>query len=128
MKNILLTYGADTLVKLVLPILLSFVVVPILDMLKRLWSWLDKQNGPVKDAFAFLMSGLATVLATAMGQGVPTDLREWNETLVKSILTWAVAVAMKRKTQVQTLKARAAAIPDVAQPAVADWRDTAAKP
>ena len=127
MKDFFLSYGGEALLKLALPVLMSFLIVPSMDALKKASKWIDGQKGPIKDGIVFVMAALSTMLATAMGTEIPTDISQWSEALVKSILTFAVAIAMKRKQQIESLKVRAAAVSPIAQPSVAEWRDNPMK-
>ena len=105
MSNPFSSITTDLLIRLALPIISSYLIVPAMDMLKRASTWLDSQNGAVKNALVFVIAAIANGLAQVVGSGIPTDIHDWNDAVIKTILTWALAAAIKRKQQVTQLSA-----------------------
>ena len=97
MKDIALTLAA----KAVLPLLVAFFVVPVVDFIKRkLVPAIDKAPDSMKAAVALIMSTVATALTSISGIGVPADLSQWDSALVSALLTWVAALALKDKRRV----------------------------
>ena len=113
MKNLILGKAIEWLI----PLLIGLVVPHVLDLLKRASAWLDGSPAQVKQVMAFVIAGLATALATALGITVPTDLAAWDGPLVQTILAGLLGIAMKQNKQITKLRANAAALPAVATPA-----------
>jgi uncharacterized Tic20 family protein len=112
MKSLMLSKLMD----FVLPLLIGFIVPPALDALKRASSWLDNAAPSVKQTLAFVIAGIATMLAQMFGITVPTDLAAWDAPLMHTIIAGLLGIAIKQQKQVKSLKANSSAIPPIAAP------------
>jgi hypothetical protein len=112
MKDFLL----DRALAMLLPVVIGFLVRPTLDLLKRGVAWLDKAAPAVKQTMAFVLAGLITALAQALGIGLPTDVAQWDAAIVETVLGGLIAIALKQAKQVEKVKVNAAAIPPTASP------------
>lgn len=98
MRDLALALASKTIV----PLLVAFLVVPVVDFIKRrLIPAIDKAPSSVKAGVALLMSTIATALTTVSGIGVPADLTQWDGALVSALLTWVAALALKDRKRVQ---------------------------
>jgi hypothetical protein len=97
MKGLALALASKTL----LPLLVAFLVVPVVDFIKkRLIPAIDGAPPAVKAGVALVMSTVATALTSLSGVGVPADLTQWDGALVSALLTWVTALALKDKKRV----------------------------
>jgi len=97
MKTLLLGLAAKTLV----PLLVSFIVVPVVDFIKkRLIPAIDNAPPAVKAGVALVLSTIATALTALTGIGVPADLTQWDGALVSTLLTFVFSLALKDKKRV----------------------------
>jgi hypothetical protein len=97
MKTMLVSLAMKTL----LPILVAFIVVPVVDFIKkRLIPQVDAAPPAIKAGIALVMSTIATALTAVSGIGVPVDLSQWDGALVSALLTWVASLALKQKRQV----------------------------
>jgi hypothetical protein len=97
MKDMMLSLAMKTL----LPIVVAFAVVPVVDFIKkRLIPQVDSAPPAVKAGIALVMSTVATALTAMSGIGVPVDLSQWDGALVSALLTWVASLALKQKRQV----------------------------
>ena len=94
------------LLELVLPLLVGLIVPVVLDLLKRTMSWLDQSPTIVKQLAAFVIAGVATVLAQTLGIAVPSDLASWDTTAVQTFVAALLGIVIKQQKQVTKLKAR----------------------
>lgn len=94
MKDFALMLASKTIV----PLVVAFVVVPVVDFIKkRLIPAIDTAPPAVKAGVALVMSTVATALSSLSGIGVPADLTQWDGALVSALLTWVAALAIKDK-------------------------------
>lgn len=101
MKDFLLQKG----IELALPLILGLITPRIMDLLKKASAWLDNAPATVKQVMVFVITGVATATAHALGIAIPTDLSAWDAQLVSTVLGGLLAIAMKQQTQVKKLKA-----------------------
>lgn len=96
--------GSDLILRLAIPILVGYLIVPVMDAIKNASRWLDSQNSRFKEGVVFVIAALAQALSTIVGVGIPADISQWDSTLVRTVLTWVIALAIKRKSQVRSLE------------------------
>lgn len=96
--------------ELAMPLVLGLVTPRILDLIKRGNSWVDGASPSVKQVLVFVITGLATSLAFALGVPVPTDLSAWDAQVVSTVTGGLLAIALKQKQQMAKLKVNLSAV------------------
>ena len=90
--------------KLGTPLIVGFVTPFIVDWVKKANRWVDNANSTVKQAVAIGVAGVATTLGTMLEMGIPTDLSQWDETAVKTMVAGFLAIAIKQHKQLTKKK------------------------
>lgn len=100
--------------KILIPIVVSIIIVPVMQLLKTLWGWLDRAPSPVKNAAVLVLAALGTtiapVIAAATGITVPADVTTWDQHLVSALLSAALGIAFKKSQQLKEADATLSAI------------------
>lgn len=94
----------DLAFKAVLPILVGIITPHVVDALKKASAWLDAAPAYVKQAAAVVVAGIATMLSTVAGVGVPADLEQWDAALVKTVVAALLGIAIKQHKQLRKTK------------------------
>lgn len=91
--------------KILIPIIIAIVIVPLMDALKRVWSWLDEAPPAIKQLTVTFLAAIGTVLAplvgALIGADVPVDLRQWDTQTVSALLAALLGIAFKQKKQLK---------------------------
>lgn len=94
---------------IVLPLLVGYATVPVMDRLKHAVSWIDAQPAAVKQGLVAAIASALTLAARMLQTTLPTDLALWDVTTVDALIAAVVAVAVKQGHQIA---ARRTALPE----------------
>jgi hypothetical protein len=88
--------------KMLTPILVGFITPFALDAIKRGNALLDDAPAYVKQGAAVGIAGAATMLSNLLEVGaLPTDLAQWDQTVVKTLVAGFLAIAIKQHKQLK---------------------------
>lgn len=94
----------DLAARAITPVVVGVVTPYVVDSVKKVSTWLDGAPAYVKQGAAVVTASAATMLATVVEVGVPTDLAQWDATAVKTILAALLGIAIKQHKQLKKLK------------------------
>ncbi len=94
----------------VLPLILAPLLVSVLtyygtDLLKRLWSALDRLPADLKSGVAGTLSAIWTALialvTTYSGLELPLDITQWDVGVVTAVIGWLLSMKAKDRQRLQ---------------------------
>lgn len=90
--------------KAVTPVIVGVLTPYAVDALKRASTWLDGAPAYIKQAVAVIVAAIGTGASTVLEYGVPTDLAQWDETAVKTLIAALLGIAYKQHQQLKKNK------------------------
>lgn len=89
--------------KILIPIIVGIIIVPTMQALKRVWSWLDRASPKVKQATVGFLSiigvTVAPIITALVGLDVPADITQWDQRIVSALLAALLGIAFKQSKQ-----------------------------
>jgi hypothetical protein len=92
---------AGLALKSITPIIVGMITPFIIDWLKHLSTKLSSAPAYVKQGAAVIVAALGTSATTMLDYGVPTQIDQWDEAAVKTMLAALIAVSYKQHQQLK---------------------------
>jgi hypothetical protein len=93
--------------KAITPVIVGMLTPFVVDWLKKTSDKLSAAPAYVKQSAAVIVAAIGTSASTMLEYGVPTDIGQWDETAVKTMLAALIGIAYKQQKQLKRSKAAA---------------------
>lgn len=89
----------DAILAIVLPLVVGFATVPVMDAVKRASAFVDKQSPAIKQGLVVAIAAALSLLAKLLETALPTDLASWTPDSVSVLISAIFAMIVKAATK-----------------------------